>query len=93
MASTVQPVPSTLVIDKLSAIAVVPRRPAGAGHHKGATLYGADALAQCYTSGLPVLCVNAATGEGLAPLCDMLAGKLSVFSGNCGVGNPPFWVR
>ena len=86
VASTVQPVPSTLVIDKLSAIAVDRGAQPVLGITKG-DLYGADTLAQCYsTAGFPVLCVNAATGEGLAPLRDMLAGKLSVFSGNSGVG-------
>ena len=86
VASTVQPVPSTLVIDKLSAIAVDRGAQPVLVITKG-DLYGADALAQCYTTaGFPVLCVNAATGEGLAPLRDMLAGKLSVFSGNSGVG-------
>ena len=86
VASTVQPVPSTLVIDKLSAIAVDRGAQPVLVITKG-DLYGADTLAQCYsTAGFPVLCVNAATGEGLAPLRDMLAGKLSVFSGNSGVG-------
>ena len=86
VASTVQPVPSTLVIDKLSAIAVDRGAQPVLVITKG-DLYGADTLAKCYsTAGFPVLCVNAATGEGLAPLRDMLAGKLSVFSGNSGVG-------
>ena len=86
VASTGQPVPSTLVIDKLSAIAVDRGAQPVLVITKG-DLYGADTLAQCYsTAGFPVLCVNAATGEGLAPLRDMLAGKLSVFSGNSGVG-------
>lgn len=86
VASTVQPVPSTLVIDKLSAIAVDRGAQPVLVITKG-DLYGADTLAQCYsTAGFPVLCVNAATGEGLAPLRDMLAGKLSAFSGNSGVG-------
>ena len=86
VARSVQPVPSTLVIDKLSAIAVDRGAQPVLVITKG-DLYGADTLAQCYsTAGFPVLCVNAATGEGLAPLRDMLAGKLSVFSGNSGVG-------
>lgn len=86
VASTVQPVPSTLVIDKLSAIAVDRGAQPVLVITKG-DLHEAGALAQCYrTAGFPVLCVNAAAGEGLAPLRDMLAGKLSVFSGNSGVG-------
>lgn len=86
VASTVQPVPSTLVIDKLSAIAVDRGAQPVLVITKG-DLQDAGALMQCYrTAGFPVLCVNAATGERLAPLCAMLAGKLSVFSGNSGVG-------
>mgnify|MGYP005909122983 FL=1 len=86
VASTVQPAPSTLVIDKLSAIAVDRGAQPVMVITKG-DLQDAGALMQCYrTAGFPVLCVNAATGEGLAPLCAMLAGKLSVFSGNSGVG-------
>ena len=76
----------TLVIDKLSAIAVDRGAQPVLVITKG-DLQDAGALMQCYrTAGFPVLCVNAATGEGLAPLCAMLAGKLSVFSGNSGVG-------
>ena len=86
VASTVQPAPSTLVIDKLSAIAVDRGAQPVLVITKG-DLQDAGALMQCYrTAGFPVLCVNAATGEGLAPLSAMLAGKLSVFSGNSGVG-------
>lgn len=86
VASTVQPAPSTLVIDKLSAIAVDRGAQPVLVITKG-DLQDAGALMQCYrTAGFPVLCVNAATGEGLAPLCAMLASKLSVFSGNSGVG-------
>ena len=86
VASTVQPAPSTLVIDKLSAIAVDRGAQPVLVITKG-DLQDAGALMQCYrTAGFPVLCVNAATGERLAPLCAMLAGKLSVFSGNSGVG-------
>ena len=84
--STVQPVPSTLVIDKLSAIAV----------DKGAQpvlvitktdLQDAQPLAACYAhSDIPVLCVNAGTGEGLAAVRARLDGRVSVFCGNSGVG-------
>lgn len=86
VASTVQPAPSTLVIDKLSAIAMDRGAQPVLVITKG-DLQDAGALMRCYrTAGFPVLCVNAATGEGLALLCAMLAGKLSVFSGNSGVG-------
>lgn len=84
--STVQPVPNTLVIDTLSAIAV----------DKGAQpvlvitktdLESAESLAACYAhSGIPILRVNAATGEGLDEVRARLQGKLNVFCGNSGVG-------
>ena len=47
----------------------------------------ADELLSCYRqAGYPVFPVSAETGEGLAPLLDCLAGKVSVFTGNSGVG-------
>lgn len=86
VASTVQPSPSTLVLDKLSAIAV------NGGAQPVLVITKTDlgdprVLADCYArSGLPVLCVNAATGEGLEAIRARLTGKLSVFCGNSGVG-------
>lgn len=84
--STVEPVPSTLVVDKLCAIAT----------HKGAQpmilitktdLKQAQDFISCYqNSGIPVYSVNAQTGEGLASIRALLPGKLSVFCGNSGVG-------
>ena len=84
--STVEPAPSTLVTDKLSAIAV----------DKGAQpvivltkddLCSADGFAALYTgSGIPVIRASAATGEGLDEIRARLSGALSVFCGNSGVG-------
>ena len=86
VASTVQPAPSTLVIDKLSAIAVDRGAQPVLVITKG-DLQDAGALMQCYrTAGFPVLCVNAATGEGWRRCAPCWPGKLSVFSGNSGVG-------
>ena len=86
VASTVQPSPSTLVIDKLSAIAVDRGAQPVLVITKG-DLQQADELERCYsTAGFPVLCVNASSGQGLEEVRAMLAGKLSVFSGNSGVG-------
>lgn len=86
VASTVQPSPSTLVLDKLSAIAV------DGGAQPVLVITKTDlgdtkALADCYArSGLPVLRVNAKTGEGVEAVRARLQGKLSVFCGNSGVG-------
>ncbi len=86
VASTTQPVPSTLVLDKLAAIAV----------DKGvqpvlictkSDLAGADFLERAYTgSTLPFLRVDYATGEGLAEVKAGITGKLCAFCGNSGVG-------
>lgn len=86
VASTVQPVPSTLVLDKLTAAAV----------YKGvqpvlvitkADLAAADALCACYEkSGVPVVLLHYDTGEGLAEIRRYIQGKLCAFCGNSGVG-------
>lgn len=47
----------------------------------------ADELLACYTaSGIPTLRVSAVTGEGVAALYAVLAGKTAAFTGNSGVG-------
>ncbi len=84
--STVQPVPSTLVIDKLTAIAV----------DKGAEpvilitktdLSPCAGIAECYiNSTIKVIEVNAESGAGVAEVASMLKNKISVFCGNSGVG-------
>ena len=86
VASTVQPVPSTLVLDKLIAAAV----------YKGirpvlvitkTDLGDAASLAACYAqSTVPVILLNAAAGEGLDAVRAQLNGHLCAFCGNSGVG-------
>lgn len=47
----------------------------------------ADELTHLYTSaGFPTVAVSAATGQGVADLAALLEGKVSVFTGNSGVG-------
>ena len=47
----------------------------------------AEALWEIYTrSGIPVVRVSAETGEGMEALVPLIAGKLSAFTGNSGVG-------
>lgn len=84
--STTQPVPSTLIIDTLTAIAV----------DKGAQpillltkgdLSPVKELMGCYAhSGLPVFSVCAESGEGLEQVRKLLPERLSIFCGNSGVG-------
>ena len=86
VASTTQPVPSTLVLDKLTAIAA----------HKGvrpvivctkADLAESDFLQKAYEkSTLPFIRIDHATGEGLDEIRQLIAGNLCAFCGNSGVG-------
>ncbi|MCI8497306.1 MAG: ribosome small subunit-dependent GTPase A [Clostridiales bacterium] len=86
VASTCEPDPNQLVLDKLISIAV----------HKGiepvvvvtkTDLKSPDSLLQIYrTSGIPVYPVSSETGEGIEAVKALLAGKISAFTGNSGVG-------
>ena len=86
MASTTQPVPSTLVLDQLAAAAI----------YKGvqpvlvvtkADLAAADQLAQDYaTSGIPLIPLHYESGEGLDEIRQYIKGHLCAFCGNSGVG-------
>ena len=86
VASTVQPVPSTLILDKLTAIAV----------DKGvqpvivctkADLASDEFLRSTYEpSPIPFVQINHETGEGLDALKHWVEGRLCAFCGNSGVG-------
>ena len=86
VASTTQPTPSTLVLDKLSAIAV----------DKGvqpvivctkADLGEAEFLRSAYErSTLPFIAIHYDTGEGLDEVKQWINGRLCAFCGNSGVG-------
>ena len=86
VASTVQPAPSTLVLDKLSAIAVDKGVQPVIVCTKG-DLAAADALAKAYEkSTLPFIRIDYATGEGLEEVKGWISGRLCAFCGNSGVG-------
>ena len=86
VASTTQPTPSTLVLDKLSAIAA----------DKGvqpvliitkSDLAGAEKLQKAYAlSPLPVVVADHVSGEGLDDIRGWIEGRLCAFCGNSGVG-------
>lgn len=86
VASTTQPVPSTMVLDQLAAAAI----------YKGvqpvlvvtkADLAAADQLAQDYaTSGIPLIPLHYESGEGLDEIRQYIKGHLCAFCGNSGVG-------
>lgn len=86
VASTTQPTPSTLVLDKLSAIAVDKGVQPVIVCTKG-DLSETAFLQQAYArSTLPVICVDYATGAGLEELKGWISGRLCAFCGNSGVG-------
>lgn len=84
--STCAPVPNTLVIDKLTAIAC----------HKGiapilviskADLEDAEKLAEIYRcAGFPTFVVSSVNGEGIDGVKGILSDGISAFAGNSGVG-------
>lgn len=86
VASTVQPVPSTLVLDQLAAAAVYKDVQPVLVITK-ADLAAADQLAESYRpSGIPVVCLHYDTGEGLEEIRGHIKGHLCAFCGNSGVG-------
>ena len=86
VASTTQPVPSTLVLDQLTAAAIYKDVQPVLVVTK-ADLAAADQLAEAYAgSGIPLVQLHYDTGEGLDEIRAMLQGKLCAFCGNSGVG-------
>ncbi len=86
VASTTQPTPSTLVLDKLSAIAVDKGVQPVIVCTKG-DLAGSDFLEKAYAkSTLPFIRIDYETGEGLEAVKGWINGRLCAFCGNSGVG-------
>ena len=86
IASAAIPVTDPYLIDRISAIAVLKGCQVVVVLNK-CDLDSADELYGIYSaSAIPVLRVSAVTGEGLTALYQALRGKLSVLTGNSGVG-------
>lgn len=86
VASTVQPVPSTLVLDRMIALAVSKNVEPVLVITKE-DLKSGDALAQIYAkTPVPVIRLDHETGEGLEEIRSRIQGHLCAFSGNSGVG-------
>lgn len=86
VASTTQPVPSTLVLDKLAASALYQNAQPVLVVTK-TDLAAADMLRQAYTgSGLPLIFLHYDTGEGLDEVRSWIKDRLCAFCGNSGVG-------
>lgn len=86
VASTTQPTPSTLVLDKLSAIAVDKGVQPVIVCTKG-DLAEAEFLRSAYEkSTLPFIRIDYETGAGLDEVKQWITGRLCAFCGNSGVG-------
>ena len=86
IASAALPVTDPFLIDRISAIAALKGCGVLVVLNK-CDLDPADELYEIYSaSAIPVLRVSAATGEGVEDLRQALRGKLSVLTGNSGVG-------
>lgn len=86
IASTVQPSPSFLVLDKLFAVVVDADVTPVLVITKNDLAEAEEILGAYSRSGILVMEVNALTGEGMDDLRATLCGKLSVLCGNSGVG-------
>lgn len=86
VASVAEPNPSTLVIDKMVAIAEMNRIEPIVVISKADLLDTAWLESIYRRAGLDVFSVSARSGEGVASLRKRLFGKLSAFTGNSGVG-------
>lgn len=86
LASTVQPAPSFFVIDKLAAVAIENEAQPVLIITKTDLADAAPLLEAYRASGIPLHVANAESGEGVAAMCELLPGRLSVFCGNSGVG-------
>ncbi len=86
IASQAVPVTDPFLIDRVAAIAALKNCDVVVCINK-VDLADGDELAGIYRSaGFPTVCVSAETGEGMEQLIPLIAGKLSAFTGNSGVG-------
>lgn len=86
VASRALPVTDPFLIDRVSAIAALKNCGVVVCVNK-CDLADGEALAEVYRrSGFPTVCASAETGEGVEELRRLIAGRLSAFTGNSGVG-------
>lgn len=86
IASQAIPVTDPFLIDRVAAIAALKNCGVVVCVNK-VDLANGDELADIYRgAGFPTVCVSAETGEGIDQLIPLIAGKLSAFTGNSGVG-------
>ena len=86
VASAAIPVTDPFLIDRMSAVAALKNCGVVVCVNK-CDLEPGEELAEIYRAvGFPAVCTSAETGEGVAELAELLRGRLSVFTGNSGVG-------
>ena len=86
VASLAIPVTDPFLIDRVSVIAALKGCGVVVCVNK-CDLAAGEPLAEVYrAAGFPTVCTSAETGEGIPELMELLRGKLSVFTGNSGVG-------
>lgn len=86
VASTCEPAPNLLLLDKLTAIAVSKQIKPVIVFTKS-DLCKADELVEIYHhAGFPAFAVSCRDGKGVLEVKEILRGKLSAFTGNSGVG-------
>ena len=86
LASCAVPETEPFLLDRILAVAERQNVPALICINKDDLVSG-ERLRRIYDhAGYPVLCTSAETGEGIAQLREIIAGKLAVFTGNSGVG-------
>lgn len=86
VASTCDPRPNTLIIDRLTAVAFYKDVQPIIVFTKD-DLNAADEFTEIYSStGIPCFAVSNKTGEGVDAVKELIDGSISVFTGNSGVG-------
>ena len=86
IASEAVPATDPFLIDRVTAIAASRGCPCIVCINKCDLAPGEDLAAIYRKAGIPTLRVSAETGEGLDQLRELIAGKVSTFTGNSGVG-------
>ena len=85
-AANVNPITEPFLIDRVAAIAGDQEVPVYVCVNKCDLDPAADLVRIYGRAGFPVICTSAETGEGVQQLWQLLAGKLTAFTGNSGVG-------
>lgn len=86
VASTCDPKPNTLIIDRLTAVAFYKEVQPVIVFTKEDMNNAQELLDIYYSTGIPCFAVSNRTGEGIEKIKEFIDGSISVFTGNSGVG-------